>query len=246
MTLSVKISNYIIFSYIKEFVEDLCQVYEDEELTAYNYFMKDANVLNDTADFVDGFKRSLDGTKEAVYCEGAAVNVPAFLGKCDENYEIIKDHIALISKIYKNPGACPEYAFFNQYSTEISEMKNSKSVENPADENALKNMLKSIKPDAEKAKREFKEKNLNIERFIKIILLMVDEKIDAMEELNSDPAEKTAIKNVINIVANNSLSDLASKKLEIMQEILSIKSIKNIPIHSLMGHINTVTSDGLL
>lgn len=246
MSLSPKISNYIIFSYIKEFVEDLCQVYENEELTAYNFFMKDANVLSDTEDFVKGFKACLDGTKEAVYCDGAAVNVPAFLGKCDENYEIIKDHISLISKIYKNPKACPEYGFFSQYSNEISEMKNTKNVEDPSDENALKKMLSSIKPDAEKAKKEFKEKNLNIERFIKIILLMVDEKIDSIEELNSDIEEKTAIKNIINIIANNSLSNLASKKLEIMQEILSIKSIKNIPINSLMGHISTVTSNDIL
>lgn len=233
------VSNYIVFSYIKDFVDDLCTVYDDESLKVYALFLKDANITCEIEDFVINFRPALDGTTCATYCEGAFIDVPKFISQNDENLEIIQAHLKTIKKMYECPELCPEYEFLTKYSTELLAKTPEPNIQDEESaKSSVKNMFVAIKPDAEKAKKEFFKKKLSFNRFFKIILVLVNDKFEALEDDKfQDVSERQAIKNIIEIVANNPLSELASKKLEIIKEFMQIKSIQNIPFNTILTNL---------
>lgn len=244
--LSKRLCNYISFSIIKVFVEDLCSVYGDEcnkdadALNAYNHFINDADILEDTNDFVEGFHKALSGTRKADFCDGVYINIPAYLKRKDENNEIILNYLEQLKKIQEDPKTSRELQFFfkitNNISTEnIPEPENNSS----ADEKYIRNILDNLKPGMQKTQKEFKEQNLNIDNFIKIILIIVYEKVENLQDIFKD--DIVHVKNLIKIIANTSLSELPKKKLELLSEFMSIKNIKNIPFQNIMSHVTNGT-----
>ena len=174
--LTDRLKNYIIFSYIKEFVSDLASVYdEDDALSAYKHFIDDANILTETEDFVKGFKHALNGKHKARYCDGSYINIPRILAKDDQNREIIENDLKKLSKLYNNiEEECKELVFLKKYTKSIS----NKIPDSPLDselpkdsENYIKDLLNTIKPGVEKSQQAFKDQKLNVDKFIKIILV---------------------------------------------------------------------------
>lgn len=231
---SERLKNFIIFSYIKDFVIDLCNVYDDnEQLVAYKHFINDSNILTETSDFVEGFKPCLDGKNKAYYCEGVYINIPKFLSKNDENKHIIEDYLKKISNLYDHVEQCKELVFLKNYSENFGKDIDYTKEENQSEEHYIKKILDNIKPDVQKTQQAFKDQNLNVERFLKIILVIAYEKVDSIPMLDS--SDSLHIKNIINIVANTPLNKLASRKLDLMKEFMSIKNIQNVPFKNIFG-----------
>lgn len=229
-----RITNFIIFSHIKEFVEDLSSVYEDEPLITYKNFINSANILTDTKDFVVGFKPCIGGLHRAKYCDGAYINVPKFLKKKDDNYEIIKTYLEKFNKLYVDPvGECKEIGFMMEYSSNIDGSDFAPPEENPNQEYFM-NILTKLKPDIQKTQADFKSRNLNSDRFLKIFLICAYDKTDSVPNLGEDAVH---IKNLINIIANTPITYLGSKKLELMKEFMSIKNLSGIPYQSFMSGV---------
>lgn len=229
VVISKRLEHYIKFSAIQEFVNDLCKVYSDGNLQAYKYLMDDVNILTETSDFVNFFEEALDSKHRARYCEGAYVDIPNFLLKNDKNSEKIQDFLKYIKKIYEDPTICPEYVFFNRYSKELLKIDIFKNCVDSKE--SAEKALNGIKPNVEQARKEFKDKNLDGNKFFKIMLIIIN---DSVETIETDAEEKKSIKNIINIIVNNP-NNVFSKKLEIMKELMSIKSMKNIPFNSLIN-----------
>lgn len=239
--LTDRLKNYIIFSYIKEFVSDLTSVYEDDDaLSAYKHFIDEANILTETEDFVKGFKYALNGKHKARYCDGSYINIPRILAKDDQNREIIENDLKKLSKIYNNiEEECKELVFLKKYTKAISK-KIPESIDSEPhtdSENYIKEILNTIKPGVEKSQQAFKDKNLNIEKFLKIILVSAYDQIETLGVFHEDSKH---IKNIINTVANTPLTQLATKKLELIKEFMMIENLKDFPFKNVMGNINVI------
>lgn len=241
---SERLKNYIIFSYIKDFVNDLLIVHENNEnLKAYKNFIDNTDILNETQDFIHSFKYALSGKRKAKYCEGVYIDIPLFLSLKDENYNVIKNSLKFIAKIYDNVELCEELIFFKKHSKNMTEnfqsrsdniVENANSLEDMKDEENIKKIIDSFKPDVEESQKEFKDKALNFDRVMKIFLVDVYDKIIQMNLFEDDAIH---IKNLISIFANTPLNQLMTKKLEILKEFMSIKNIKNVPYKNLLNNM---------
>lgn len=240
--ISERLKNYIIFTYIKEFVSDLHDIYKDNALSAYKNFMEEANVLTEANLFVDSFKEALSGKHRAKYTQGAYVNIPKFLSYKDPyNNKIIKKYLEVLDKLYKECHNCKELVFFKKNYKSLSKnfqeqsnncTKNTDNVEDIKSEENLKKIIESFKPEIQKSKEEFYEQQLNLDRILKIFLIDLYDKICNMNLFEEDSEH---IKNLISIFVNNPIDKLASKKLEIMKEIVSIKNISKIPYQNILN-----------
>lgn len=239
--LTPRLKNYIIFSYIKDFVEDLSTVYDEESLNAYRHFINDANILTETSDFVEGFTKSLNGRHRAKYCEGVYINIPKFLSKNDENKDIILEYLKKISKLFSDiENECKELVFVREYAQNMSTdliSKSAKEIEASGEnrDKYVKDLFESFKPDVQKTQLEFQKQNLNIDRFLKIILICAYDKLECVNIVEDDAKH---IKNIINIVANTPLSKIASKKLDLIKEFMSIKNMQNFPLQNMLTSFN--------
>lgn len=244
IVISERLKNYIIFSYIKDFVNDLLSVYEDNEnLKAYKDFMENSDILTETQDFVQSFKYALSGKRKSKYCEGVFVDIPLFLSFKDENYNVIKNSLKYIAKIYENIELCEELVFFKKYSKTMTDnfqnrsdslVEKSTSIEDIKDEENIKKIIESFKPDVEESKKEFQEKSLNFDRVMKIFLVDVYDKIIKMDLFEEDAIH---IKKLISIFANTPVNKIMTKKLDILKEFMSIKNINNIPYKNLLSNM---------
>lgn len=231
-TISSRIENYIKFSYIKEFVNDLAYVYDkDEPLMAYKNFMEEINIFHDTEEFVKSFKNVFSGKHRAKYsCEGVYVNIPKFLSYNDENKETILDSLSKLNKIFKNfETECRELVFIKKHSEKIMNDIPENS-DNSEDNIYLKQIMNTLKPVLQKTQDEFKEQNLDVERVVKIILIGIFDKVEMVQD---DYASH--IINILNIVAHTPLRNLASKQSELLREILSIRNLKSFPYKELIN-----------
>lgn len=240
--LTERLKNYIIFSYIKEFVSDLVSVYDDDDaLSAYKHFIDDANILTETEEFVKGFKYALNGKHKARYCDGSYINIPRILAKDDQNRVIIENDLKKLTKLYNNiEEECKELVFLKKYTKAISNKipDSPLNAETPKDsENYIKELLNTIKPGVEQSQQAFKDQKLNIDKFLKIILVSAYDQIETLDVFQEDTIH---IKNIINTVANTPLSQLATKKLELIKEFMLIKNIKDFPFKNVLSNINAV------
>lgn len=232
MTLSEKVSNYIKFSYIKEFIDDLCNVYDYNGLISYQHFLKAANILEDCEDFVDSFRNGLDGKSKIVYCEGVFIDIPKLLSKKDENFEIIIAHLTQIKEIFNNPESCPEYVFFNKYCRKMNENRENigsfvQQIGESKPSSETTNLLNvMLKPTLNKITADYHKDEIKLEKLLKIIVLIL------YEQLTDKTEDCEVIKSMIKFVANNSIKDILEKKMEFLVKLMSLKSIS--PVKSLI------------
>lgn len=228
---SQKVNDYIIFSYIKEFVSELCKVYNDAPLHSYMSFIEDANILTDTSEFVEKFKPAVDGTRRAEICDGAFINIPLFISKNDANLAVIKAYLSFFKKLYENTEEnCKEMQFMKEYGQQMYDEMPSELTEGADTKDVVKQIVAAIRPDLEKTKNEFNARKLNGDRFTKIILVGIYEKISSTDDGGEDTVH---VKNIINILANNPINKLMDFKLELLKEFMSIKKMSSLPIDEL-------------
>lgn len=232
-----KLSNFIIFSNIKLFVQDLKYSYEDEitkdseALRAYYHFINDANLLEEMEDFVQGFKRSLNGNHKAIYCEDVYLNIPEYLEREDENNKIIKKYLSKIAELYNDPSKCKEFIFFRKITENIVSEVKDKKVDLAEDEEYIKNVLSDLSPYFQQYQKEFKDKDLDLNIFIKLLLIIILEKLDYTNIFKKDTEH---FKNIIKIIVNTPLQEIMTKKLDLMMEFASIKNISNINFYNIL------------
>lgn len=225
-TISERVYNYIKFEHIKEFVEDLISVYDnDEPLFAYKNFMDEVDLLTEeTADFVNGFRKVFSGKHRAKYCDGVYVNIPKFLSLKDENEDTIKQYLDKIALVFSSPENCKEYNFYKVYSKKIILRMKSAFSEAEQEEKdlysqeVLKSLITEFLPDFQQTKLEFKEANLNTEMFFKMMLLTVYDKLDCDDD-NKDNKDKykTHFKKIIKELLKTSLKDGNFKNIMLRQ-----------------------------
>lgn len=234
-----RIENYIKFSYIKSFVDDLASVYDYEEpLIAYKHFMEEANILHDTEEFVNSFSNVFSGKHRAKYCDGVYVNIPKFLSLEDENKEIILESLSKLQKIFNDTqNECKELVFIRKHTEKIAN-NIPENTNNASDDAYMQQIVETLKPGVKETQDEFKSQKLNVDRFIKIIIVGIYDKVDTIETLEGDDSQH--IKKIITIIANSSLRQLASKQGELIREFMSIKNLTNLPYKSILsGGLNS-------
>lgn len=244
IVISKRLSDFIIFSNIKIFVDDLKDAYEDElnkdaeALRSYYHFINDANLPEEINDFVNGFKRALSGKHKAIYCEDVYLNIPEYLKRNDENKKIIKKYLSKINELYEDPSKCKEFVFFKKVTQDISSEVKEKDVEVPESASVERNvtyiqqLLTSLNPSLRQSQQEFKDQDLDINIFIKIILIIVSEKLDTTLMYHKDVEH---LQNIIKIILNNPLQEIMSKRLEIIQELALMENKGNIPFQNLLS-----------
>lgn len=239
--MSSLVNKYIIFSYIKEFVLELEKFYTSESLFNYRNFMDNVDLLNesDISDFVDGFKKCIGGTKPAFYCEGAYINIPKLLKKRNENTKVINDYLAFFAKVYENPGECKELKFLESNTDKYKNDTTLKQqivnvnvmVKGKPDIGLIKDALTLIKPHIENVVANARESKLNADRLLRIILLIIYEKI--MEKKDVAVYGKGDIDHVVNILQiliNTPLNGISKVIPKLITEFHSMEVSKEIGV----------------
>lgn len=223
---SEKVKKFVVFSYIKELVNDLSNVYPDEPLTAYKNFVNNTDILSDNIeDFIHSFSNSLTGKHRAKYCDGVYVNIPKFLSYNDDNKDSILQYLDRIKKVSENIDECKEIAFFKEKIQGISnnEISMIQNIEKPS-ESIFKKILEELAPKYNIIKAEFQEKKLNGERFNKILYVGCYDKISDIDKGDTEDHDGKCFKNILRILANTPHSELSTKTSELFMEATSLKN----------------------
>lgn len=137
--------NYIIFSYIKEFVNELGEHFEEESLISYINFINSADPLTEAKEYIKSFEKALDGKHRAKLCSGVYVNIPKFLEDKKVEKPIRGCLEALKTNYSGDMSNCKEYEFFlkslNGFSTTIMDQ----------DENLAEKLKSASTKDGDKA-----------------------------------------------------------------------------------------------
>jgi hypothetical protein len=222
---SEHVRNFIIYSYIKDFVEYLSETFsDDEKLSAYYNSMLECNVVlsDDTKEYVLSFESALNGKHRAKYCEGIYVNIPKYIKKDERANELFES----IKAVYEDVTTCKELQFWKQY----TEKKPSSNIPDVTEDN-IKSILETIKPDIEKTRDDFYDQKLNLDRFVKMLMVGVYYKlIDMADSIGDDIGP---MKRIIEIIVNNPLKALDKHKSELFMEFVKIKNVSNLKIPGL-------------
>lgn len=234
-----RLSNYIIFSFIKDFVNDLCQVYDDEPLQSYKTFLETVNLLTETSEYVASFKKALTGKHKARYCSGVYVDIPKFLKLKDENEEIIISYLDRLNDLYNGDfEKCDEYAFFKLKTEKLLQNidNNSTNVVSAIEEDkdkGVQNIVNLFKPFIDETRKDFKSNNINNEKLLKVIGITVYDKIDT---LNIPQDDNQRIKYILDILVNNSFNVLMNEKKSLLaREIFQLQLIKDLQIYNVFS-----------
>lgn len=230
--------NLILLTYIKEFTNNLYEIfYDDENLYAYKLYLDDTDILNEKlcTYIVNNFLKNSMEFKKTRIQRGMYINLPKFLENEDENTKIIKESIMFISEINENIMICPELRFLetniSQYYEnvkldECDEAKkminilesnynvNDENIKNKSEEimPILKNILISkILPEFNKKKEEFNNNNLRCDLFLRILLVILYENMSQFNsrEINNDEKQ-------------NKQLDEKSKELNTIRDVIHI------------------------
>lgn len=244
ITVTERLRNFLIFNYIKSFVNDLISVYQDDEpLCAYKNLMdENVDIFNNTKNFVIPFEKALTGKHRAKYGEGdeklsgVYINVPKFLKFKDDNYECIKSHLGKLQKLYNDiETECKEIVWLKTYSSQLSDelSKNNSELNSSLvkldepNSAAVNYMFEMIKPFLQKTQKDFKEKNLNNDIFVKMLIINLYDTVDNFE---IDPEDLKHIKKILEIMSRTSIKNLVSS--ELIKEFLMLKTF---PVSEVMS-----------
>jgi hypothetical protein len=218
------ILNFIIFDIIKEFTEDLYEVYkENSELVNYREIIKNAHIIKDAPTFISKFKRCLNGRHRAKYCDGVYINIPEFLQDTN-NAETIKESLEYISQIYDNPRICKEWKFCKEKLGECKQINLPEQSDEQSNGKFIEYLMGFFMEIMEKFKKDFHSKNLSVERVSKIPVIILYNKINSKniypELSKSIPIEN--MNNLLETIMSVQLKNIGENIIILLPDIINI------------------------
>lgn len=252
--MEINYQQYTIFEALKEFVIDLSEAYQDEIDEPIHIFLAFLNrfkissdeyrlVIAEVKDFCfkssSGIKhKNIEeiSDKPIMFNEDAYIDVFKYITKNDENTNVIFEHLKTILYLVEG-GVTDEEQFLDNFvksfattfTQPTAAQLNSESMESIEEISAI------IKPTIEQSMKEFQNKKLNVDSFMKSISFKVKEYID-----NKDipGIRKEDLNKILDMTIQYEISELVDKKFEIFSILSSSGLLAQMPIEKLLSVSN--------
>lgn len=228
------IRNYIIFSYITDFIKDLSESYSDEALHAFKRTLETTDLTKDMTVFNEKFVQAFASNDKILvqHSPGIYVKVYKFLDRKDSNREIIEKWISNLREIFKNPyQKSKEFMFLQEKIDRVKAKQEFKILENPSQSESeneyMKKVLSALTPDISQTCEEFKKRKLNVEKCVKIISLLIFSQMNKFLDNIPEQDKKTLIF-VVGKFINTPISQL-NNRAKLFEFAKLLCSVSNFP-----------------
>jgi hypothetical protein len=233
---------YIIFSSIKEFILALSEVYDDEPLHEFKTILttltmdNNENIEQIISTFLKYYEDGSDGT---VTYDDIKVDIRQYLNKGDEYKVTIEKHIKSIKHnidIVQSNTTTSEETFLNNFIKKFLNDKNIKDIKEQKGEtkDIILNCAEKFKPDIEQSVEEFRTKNLDLDRLVKLFCIKIKDFLSTNTEVTNKNFDRAKLIEIIDLGIKYNLEELVDHQHEIIALLSSSGMLAHLPIGNLM------------
>ena len=233
---------YIIFSAIKEFILSLSEVYDDEPLHEFKtilstLFMDDDKPIEQIINIF--IKYYEDGSDGIVVYDDIKVDIQQYLNKDDENKTTIEKHLKSIKyniDIVQSNTTTSEETFLNNFIKKFLNDKNINDIKEQKGDtkDIILNCAEKFKPDIEESVEEFKMKNLDLDRLVKLFCIKIKDFLTTNPEATNKNFDRAKLVEIIDLGIKYTLEEIVDRQHEIIALLSSSGMLSHLPIGSLM------------
>lgn len=248
---------YVILTAFKEFVKDLSDAYDedgDEPTCVFKAYLDNMTIFSDSCEktitelnkFFEKNKFVFDSTSSPSlethpleihtikFDDDAYIDVYRYLSKEDENTPIIYAHLKALDHLIKG-GSTNEERFLEDF---VAGFKNTFSVPENSGGDGLENesfeqISDAIKPSVERSLSTFKQQNLNVDRFLKLICLKVKDHLNK-NALPTEDIKKEDLIEILDLAIENDVEELLQLKFQIMAMLSKSGLLARLPFDKIL------------
>lgn len=248
---------YVILTAFKEFVKDLSDVYDedgDEPTCVFKAYLDNMTIFSDSCEktitelnkFFVKNKFVFDSTSSPSlethpleihtikFDDDAYIDVYRYLSKEDENTPIIYAHLKALDHLIKG-GSTNEERFLEDF---VAGFKNTFSAPENSGGDGLENesfeqISDAIKPSVERSLSTFKQQNLNVDRFLKLICLKVKDHLNK-NALPTEDIKKEDLIEILDLAIENDVEELLQLKFQIMAMLSKSGLLARLPFDKIL------------
>jgi hypothetical protein len=171
--------------------------------------------------------------------DDAYIDVYRYLLKEDENTPIIYAHLKALDHLIKG-GSTNEERFLEDF---VAGFKNTFSVPDNSggDNESFEQISDAIKPSVEKSLSTFKQQNLNVDRFLKLICLKVKDHLnknalptDFSRTGKAEDIKKEDLIEILDLAIENDVEHLLQLKFQIMAMLSKSGLLARLPFDKIL------------
>lgn len=233
---------YIIFSSIKDFIQDLSDVYEDVPLFEFKTILSTLHMNKDEPieEIINIFIKYFEDSGETIVYDDIVINLKQYLDKDDEHKEAILNHLKCIKKtidIVQTNTTTSEETFLNRFINKFLNDKNINDIKETKGDtkDIILKCADKFKPDIEESVEEFKTKNLDLDRLIKLFCIKIKDYLKTTNAAANKQLSKENLIDIVDLGIKYNLDELVDHQHELISLLSSSGMLAHLPIGQLMG-----------